>query len=140
MGPAPPRWSSRPSRLPASRPLSQHATLPDVLPPSVAVVVLGLGSAFGWGVSDFLGGLTTRRAPLLGVLAVTQILGVLIALPLAVLTGESMPLAADIGWCVLSGLLGVVRLGLLSPRLGLGRRGVLAPMAGGFVENTPGPP
>src|SRR5712671_2240781 len=103
-----PRPRSRPqSQLPRSRPQSQprrsrpqspHRTLPDLLPPSVAVVVLGLGSAFGWGISDFLGGLTTRRAPLLGVLAVTQVLGVLIALPLAVLTGESMPVAADIGW------------------------------------------
>src|SRR5260221_12298923 len=137
MGPSPLGWSSRPSRLPASRPLSQHATLPDVLPPSVAVVVLGLGSAFGWGVSDFLGGLTTRRAPLLGVLVVTQLLGVLIAIPLAVLNGESLPLPADIGWSVLSGILGVIGLGCLYHGLGVGRMGVVAPVTGVIVAVSP---
>ena len=99
--------------------------------------MLGLGSAFGWGISDFLGGLTTRRAPLLGVLAVTQILGVLIAIPLALLNGEAMPLPADIGWSVLSGFLGVVGLGCLYHGLGVGRMGVVAPVTGVIVAVIP---
>ena len=99
--------------------------------------MLGLGSAFGWGISDFLGGLTTRRAPLLGVLVVTQLLGVLIAIPLAVLNGESLPLPADIGWSVLSGILGVIGLGCLYHGLGVGRMGVVAPVTGVIVAIIP---
>jgi len=39
-----------------------------VIPPTLGVVALGLTSSITWGVSDFLGGVASRRAPLLGVL------------------------------------------------------------------------
>src|SRR5437660_8472275 len=96
----------------------------DLLPPAIAVVALGLISALGWGISDFIGGLTSRRAPLLGVLAITQLLGVVIAVPLAVMHGETVLAGADIGWCVVSGALGVVGLGCLYHGLAVGRMGV----------------
>jgi drug/metabolite transporter (DMT)-like permease len=62
---------------------------------------------------------------------------VLIALPLAVLNGETLPLASDIGWSVVSGLLGVVGLGCLYHGLGVGRMGVVAPVTGVLVAIIP---
>src|ERR671928_143387 len=46
---------------------------------------LALGAALSWGVSDFLGGVTSRRLPLLWVLFFTQAVGLAIALPIALL-------------------------------------------------------
>jgi len=105
--------------------------------PTIAVVLLGLGSSIAWGISDFLGGLSTRRAPLLGVLAITQVLGVALALPLAVAHGESLPSQSDLGWSVVSGLFGVVGLGCLYHGLGVGRMGVVAPVTGVLVAIIP---
>ena len=108
-----------------------------MLPPTVAVVVLGLGSSIAWGFSDFLGGVSTRRAPLLGVLAITQVIGVLIALPLGVLSGETLPSQPDLAWSVVSGLFGVVGLGCLYHGLAVGRMGVVAPVTGVLVAIIP---
>ena len=103
----------------------------------MAVVVLGLGSSIAWGFSDFLGGVSTRTTPLLGVLAITQIIGVLIALPLAIVHGETMPSQADLGWSVVSGLFGVVGLASLYHGLAVGRMGVVAPVTGVLVALIP---
>jgi len=109
----------------------------DLLPPSIAVVVLGLGSSVSWGTSDFFGGLLARRAPLLGVMVITQAIGVLLALPLFVLHGELVPAGADVSWSLVSGLLGVVGLGCLYQGLAVGRMGVVAPVAGLLVAGIP---
>ena len=45
------------------------------LGPGLAVVVLGLTSAITWGAGDFGGGLLSRRVPLFGVVATTQVVG-----------------------------------------------------------------
>src|SRR4051794_41973680 len=61
------------------------------LAPEVAVVVLGLASALCWGSGDFGGGLVTRRAPVLAVVAVTQGVGAVAALVLAGARGGAFP-------------------------------------------------
>src|SRR5215212_6860560 len=109
----------------------------DLLPPAIAVVVLGLFSSSSWGVSDFLGGVTSRRAPLLGVMAITQLIGVAIALPLIVVRGEALPEGFDLGWSIASGALGALGLGCLYHGLAVGRMGVVAPMAGVLVAGMP---
>jgi drug/metabolite transporter (DMT)-like permease len=109
----------------------------DLLPPAIAVVVLGLTSSLTWGISDFFGGLTVRRAPLLAVMAFTQLVGVVMALPLVSLHGEPVPAGPDIAWSVASGLLGAVGLGCLYHGLAVGRMGVVAPIAGVLVAGIP---
>jgi drug/metabolite transporter (DMT)-like permease len=109
----------------------------DLLSPSIAVVVLGLGSSVSWGTSDFFGGLLARRAPLLGVMVITQAIGVALALPLFALHGELAPAGADVSWSLVSGLLGVVGLGCLYQGLAVGRMGVVAPVAGLLVAGIP---
>ena len=109
----------------------------DLLPPALAVVVLGLTSSASWGTSDFFGGLLSRRAPLLGVMAITQLIGVLFALPLFAWHGEAVPAGADVAWSLLSGAFGVVGLGCLYKGLAVGRMGVVAPVAGVLVAGIP---
>jgi drug/metabolite transporter (DMT)-like permease len=112
--------------------------MPDALiPPSIAVVVLGLGASLGWGLADFGGGVTSRQAPLLGVLAISQLLGVLIAVPLALARGEPGLGAADAGWALVGAVFGAVGLGLLYHGLAVGRMGVVAPVAGVLVAAIP---
>jgi drug/metabolite transporter (DMT)-like permease len=111
--------------------------LGDLLPPALVVVVLGLGSSLSWGTSDFFGGVLARRAPLLGVLAVSQLIGVVLALPLLAFRGEAVPGLPDIAWSVGSGVFGIVGLGCLYHGLAVGRMGVVAPVAGVLVAGIP---
>jgi drug/metabolite transporter (DMT)-like permease len=106
-------------------------------PPQLGVVVLGLVSALAWGLSDFGGGMSVRRAPLLGVLIVTQLIGVAIAIPAALALGEARLAPADVGWSILSGGLGIIGLGSLYQGLAVGRMGVVAPVTGVLVAAIP---
>ena len=108
-----------------------------VLPPGLAVVVLGLLSAVSWGTADYGGGLTARRASIWGVLLFSQAIGMVIALGLAFSRGEAAPSAADLGWAVVSGCLGVVGLTSLYHGLAFGRMAVVAPVSGVLGAVTP---
>ena len=43
-------------------------------------IALGLASSLSWGVADFLGGLASRRAPAIAVVAYSQAVGLALAL------------------------------------------------------------
>jgi drug/metabolite transporter (DMT)-like permease len=104
---------------------------------SLAVVVLGLLSAVSWGVGDFGGGLTSRRAPVAGVLLFSQLAGGALSLAAAVGTGEPVPRAADVGWALASSLFGAIGLACLYTGLARGRMGVVAPVTGVLVAAIP---
>jgi drug/metabolite transporter (DMT)-like permease len=108
-----------------------------VIPASLSVIVLGLTSSIVWGVSDFLGGLASRRGPLFGVLLGAQLIGLAIAAPVAVLRGEAQPLPIDVAWSAVSGLIGAVGIGCLYRGLAVGRMGVVAPVTGVLVAVIP---
>lgn len=108
-----------------------------MIPPALSVIVLGLASSVTWGVSDFLGGVASRRAPLLGVLAISQLVGLAVAIPIAIGRGEGALLPADVAWSVVSGVLGAVGLGALYHGLAVGRMGVVAPVTGVLVAVIP---
>jgi drug/metabolite transporter (DMT)-like permease len=98
-------------------------------PASMAVVVLALASAAAWGTSDFGGGFLGRRAPILGVVAVTQGIGFLIALPIMLARGEPLLTGQDLALGLGGGLLAVVGVGCLYGGLAIGRMGIVAPVA-----------
>lgn len=105
--------------------------MPDlILPSGLAVVLLGLASSASWGTSDFAGGLTSRRAPVFGVLLVTQGIGLVVAAALATAGGEPAILPGDLGWSILCGLLGGAGLFGLYAGLARGRMSVVAPVTG----------
>jgi drug/metabolite transporter (DMT)-like permease len=98
--------------------------------PGLAVVLLGLASAITWGTGDFGGGMLSRRAPLLAVVAVTQVVGMVAALVMALVRAEPVPQGPDLAWSLVIGVSGVVGMTSLYRGLAVGRMGVVAPVTG----------
>jgi uncharacterized membrane protein len=107
------------------------------MPDSAAVVVLGLLSAISWGFGDFGGGLTSRHAPVAGVLMGSQVAGAVASLALAVALGEGLPAGSDIVWALASSVFGSIGLACLYIGLAQGRMGVVAPVTGVLVAAIP---
>ncbi|HEX6586724.1 MAG TPA: DMT family transporter [Solirubrobacterales bacterium] len=92
-------------------------------------LVLSLASAASWGVSDFLGGVQSRRLPVLAVLAVSQPAGLLFIAILIPLSGAD-PVSADklaIAFCAGAASLG--GLGAFYAAMAMGTVSVVAPIA-----------
>jgi drug/metabolite transporter (DMT)-like permease len=109
-------------------------------------MVLALGAALSWGVSDFLGGVTSKRLALLWVLLCTQVVGMAIVLPFAILHGRpefdsAAVLAAIAG--SLSGLVGIaslyraIALGVASIAAPISATGAILPVVLGLVRGEP---
>lgn len=112
--------------------------VPDVLiPPTLAVVALGLLASLGWGVADFGGGLTSRRAPVLGVLLGSQLASLAVGLPILAMRPEPAMQPLDVAISVLGGLLGASGLAFLYHGLSTGRMGVVAPVAAVLTAALP---
>jgi drug/metabolite transporter (DMT)-like permease len=96
----------------------------------VAAVALALASSLSWGLSDFLGGLQSRRRPLLTVIFLTQAAGfTAVALTLAI-RGEGPPDGAGwIAWAALASVAGVTGLSAFYRGLATGAMGVVAPIS-----------
>jgi drug/metabolite transporter (DMT)-like permease len=104
---------------------------------------ISLASAFSWGVSDFLGGLTSRRLPVLGVLAISQPAGlVLIALMIVIfgadpISADKFAIAAVAGAASLGGLwafYAAMAMGTVSVVAPIASLGVIVPVAVGLAR------
>jgi drug/metabolite transporter (DMT)-like permease len=104
---------------------------------------ISLASAASWGVSDFLGGLTSRRLPVLGVLAVSQPAGlVLIAVTILIfgadpISADKFALAALAGAASLGGLwafYAAMAMGTVSVVAPIASLGVIVPVAVGLAR------
>lgn len=104
---------------------------------------ISLASAFSWGVSDFLGGLTSRRLPVLGVLAISQPAGlVLIALMIVIfgadpISADKFAIAAVAGAASLGGLwafYAAMAMGTVSVVAPIASLGVVVPVAVGLAR------
>jgi drug/metabolite transporter (DMT)-like permease len=113
--------------------------MPETLiPPALAVVALGLLASLGWGLADFGGGLTSRGAPVLGVLLGSQLASLAVGGPLLLaLGGEPPMLPLDIAVSIGGGILGATGLALLYRGLSVGRMGVVAPVAAVLTATLP---
>jgi drug/metabolite transporter (DMT)-like permease len=92
-------------------------------------VVLALGAAASWGSADFLGGVSTKRLPILTVSAVSQFAGLLFTGALVLIAGASMPDERTLWLGVAAGVLGTIGLAALYSGLAIGPMGVVAPLA-----------
>ncbi|MEO8477187.1 MAG: DMT family transporter [Actinomycetota bacterium] len=92
-------------------------------------VVLALAAAASWGSADFLGGVSTRRLPILTVSAVSQSAGFLFAGTVVLTAGAAMPDERTVVIGVAAGLGGGVGLAALYSGLAIGPMGVVAPIA-----------
>jgi drug/metabolite transporter (DMT)-like permease len=93
------------------------------------VVLLGLAAAMLYGTGDFLGGLATRRAPVLTVLMLAETAGVIVALPIALLSPGPARLAGLV-WGISAGLVGGLGLIIFYIGLAAGPMSVVAPVSG----------
>jgi len=93
-------------------------------------ILLGLGAAFGYGLSDFIGGLVSRRAHYAIVALLSYCAAGLATVSFVALSGSPAPTPLALGWGSLSGL--GAGLGTLALYRGLarGRMGVVAPLSG----------
>jgi drug/metabolite transporter (DMT)-like permease len=90
-------------------------------------VVLALGSAVVYGASDFLGGLASRRASVFGVVALSQLTGLVAVFALLRWLGGPVTLA-DLAWAGAAGLLGSTGLVVFFRALSRGVMSVIAPV------------
>lgn len=90
--------------------------------------LLAIGAAVTWSVSDFLGGITTRRTHELVVAALSQLAGVVVVLVALPVTGGT-PSVPALAWGALAGLGGAGGLVMYFRALAIGPMGVTAPVA-----------
>jgi drug/metabolite transporter (DMT)-like permease len=91
-------------------------------------VLIGLLVAASFGTGDFLGGLASRRAATLAVLTAAQLVALVGAVAVALVTGDE-PVARDVLLGATAGLLNVTALGCLYQGLSIGQIGQVAPVA-----------
>src|SRR3954451_17180340 len=106
-------------------------------------IALGLASSVAWGISDFLGGLQTRRISAITVLLVSQPVGLVLALAVALAAGGDPLSARDAAIAIGAGAAAVLALGAFYRAMALGSvsvvatigaLGVLVPVAAGLVQ------
>ncbi len=93
---------------------------------------LGLLAALSYGVSDFLGGVASRRAHFLWVGLGVQLIGAVLSFALAPMIGTALSpasLAPSLGWGALSGVGSAVGLVLLYRGYGRGSMAVVGPLS-----------
>jgi drug/metabolite transporter (DMT)-like permease len=90
-------------------------------------VVLALASAVVYGASDFLGGLASRRTSVFGVVAMSQVVGLVALVALLPWLGGPVG-AADLAWGGAAGLAGAAGLVVFFRALAGGVMSVIAPV------------
>ena len=93
------------------------------------MALLALLGAASWGAGDFLGGLASRRAPVLVVLAVSQALGLAGVAIWVALAGDPFPGVVDLLPAVAAGAAGLLGLGALYRGFAVGAMGIVAPIS-----------
>jgi drug/metabolite transporter (DMT)-like permease len=95
----------------------------------LAAVLLALAASASWGVSDFLGGLTSRRLTLATVMGLTTPIGIAVIGAVVAIRWHAPPDASFVLWGALTGVLGAAGISALYHGLSVGRMGVVAPIS-----------
>jgi drug/metabolite transporter (DMT)-like permease len=90
---------------------------------------LGLTSSLCWGVSDFIGGLSARRLPLLFVMVFSQAVGLAVVIGVVAVRGTGAPDLARLLPAIGGGLAGIAALTGFYRALAIGTMSVVAPIA-----------
>jgi drug/metabolite transporter (DMT)-like permease len=97
-------------------------------------IVLALAAAASWGLADFLGGLASRRFDVSVVLLLVESGGLVVILPVALLSGQPFfHHASDVLSAVGAGVSGVLGLACFYRALAIGTMSVVAPISSAGV-------
>ena len=92
-------------------------------------LTLAFGASVAWGASDFLGGLASRRLPVLAVLFWAQLAGLVLAAMAWLAAGAPMPEPGVAALAAGAGLAELIGFGLLFRGLAVGEMSAVAPLA-----------
>jgi drug/metabolite transporter (DMT)-like permease len=95
----------------------------------VAAILLALGAALCWGLSDFLGGLKSRSSAVLSVLLVSQVTALSVLAFIVVARGLPAPDGRFLAYAAIAGLGEAVGIAALYRGLAVGQMTVVAPIA-----------
>lgn len=99
-------------------------------------VLLALGAALSYGMSDFAGGSLTRRTHVLVVFLLSQLVSFAVLLA-AVIVAAGAVSGSGLSWGAAAGLAGVAGTSLLYQGLAIGRMSVVAPITGVLSAGLP---
>jgi drug/metabolite transporter (DMT)-like permease len=97
--------------------------------PRVIAIVLGLAASLSWGVADFIGGMQSRRLPVVAVVLASQLSGGARAVVVVAIRGEGPPGGDWAIYAALSSIGGIVGLTAFYRALSIGAMGVVAPLS-----------
>ena len=89
----------------------------------------GVGAAFAWGASDFFGGALRRGMPVFAVLVITQLIGLVLLVPVLILHGVAFPHDPRILFAAAAGLGATLELCLVYLAISRGDSFITAPVA-----------
>lgn len=92
-------------------------------------IALGLAASLSWGVGDFLGGLQSRRLPVVAVVLGSQLAGLALVAVVVAIRGTAPPGGDFFLYACLSSLGGIVGLVSFYKGLSIGAMGVVAPLS-----------
>ena len=91
-------------------------------------MLLALAAGITWGISDFFGGLTSRRLALAAVLLVSQVVGAVLLLTVATLHSP-LPLEPSLAFAAAGSILGLIGITGLYRGMAVGSISIVAPIS-----------
>src|SRR4051812_45826429 len=92
-------------------------------------IALGLAASLSWGVADFIGGIQSRRMPVVAVVLGSQLAGLALVATIVAIRGEPLPGGDFVIYAALSSVGGIVGLTAFYKALSIGAMGVVAPLS-----------
>src|SRR3954471_23891750 len=97
--------------------------------PAVFAIALGLSASLCWGVGAFLGGLQSRRMPVVAVVLGSQLAGLVLVAAIVAIRGTAPPGGDFALYAALSSIGGIIGLTAFYTALSIGPMGVVAPLS-----------
>src|SRR4051795_7053414 len=92
-------------------------------------IALGLAASLSWGVADFLGGVQSRRMPVVAVVLGSQFAGLVLVVAVVAVRGKAIPGGDFVLYAALSSVAGITGLTAFYKALSIGSMGVVAPLS-----------
>jgi drug/metabolite transporter (DMT)-like permease len=103
----------------------------------LTAVLFGMLAAVLWGAGDFSGGTASKRTHVFVVLIISQVIGLVLMIVLALLNRETVPPISSLVWACAAGISGGIGVAALYRALAIGQMGIAAPIAAVFTAAIP---